>query len=209
MIKILISDSDYSHSIGVKDSILSANSDLSSGNIDIRYESLNDSLIYASEQKIKCVVRSTIGVAGEITNALEYYKMGIQVFMPMGSNTHGELTALTSIPCIVTSGAGGVANNTGFGEGIEFFDDDNGTPGDASSFSNGVIAGKLFKIKVERNCDWWEARYCARTTASGNGVWNKNDGYGIIDVDAAINYSGEIIDNPYFSVDKRILFLYI
>lgn len=65
------------------------------------------------------------------------------------------------------------------------------------SYSVPYIAGKLAYIKERRtvlygSCSWWEARYCARVTASGNNIRDLINGYGIINVNEAINYQGSI-----------------
>ena len=48
-----------------------------------------------------------------------------------------------------------------------------------------------------RNCSWWEARYCARKTASQKGIWDKYNGYGLINVADAIAFNGTIPLDPY------------
>lgn len=130
-------------------------------------------------------------------------------FFSMGSNTFEEITSLTEEepPNMVLSGAGDAEarNNTGYGNGLEFWDIDlsNEYPEDASSYSNGVVFGKLLKIKDTLNCTWWEARYRARATALQtesnrlNAGWDLYNGYGKIDVAKAIAYKGVIPIDPY------------
>ena len=106
---------------------------------------------------------------------------------------------------IVTCGAGVASatnNQTGYGNGLEFWDRESvGAAGTAeSSYSNGVIAGKLYSIKAALGCNWWEARYRARMTASNGGSWNKYDGYGVINVSAAIAYGSGIAEDPYLPI---------
>jgi hypothetical protein len=73
----------------------------------------------------------------------------------------------------------------------------------SQSYSTPYIAGKISFIKdsvsnrYSRECSWWEARYRARMTASGGGVFDTISGYGRIDVMAAINYRGNIPDDPF------------
>jgi hypothetical protein len=93
----------------------------------------------------------------------------------------------------VTSGGGTTQNDTAYGDGLEFWDDGSG----GSSAANGRIAGKLLKIKHSRGGSWWDARYAARQTASNGGVWDKFNGYGKIDVAAAIAYGGSIPADDY------------
>lgn len=139
---------------------------------------------------------SYAGVENQVSVAQNVWP-DVLLCMPLGSNNYEELFHLSSIPVIVTVGAGDTQNRTAYGLGLEFWDDDNGASGDISSYSNGLIAGKLLKVKETRSCGWWEARYCARITASNNGVWDKFNGYGKIDVSAAVAFSGEIIPDPY------------
>ena len=111
-------------------------------------------------------------------------------------------------PVIITSGAGDeeLRNNTSYGKGLEFWDQDLNTPTpaeDQSSFSNGYVLGKLLKIKDTLNCTWWEARYRARITADRTepnrvtSSWDLRNGYGKINVDAAIAYTGLVPSDPY------------
>lgn len=134
-------------------------------------------------------------------------------FYPLGSNTFQELTNLTNEepPIIITSGAGDTEakNNTGYGKGLEFWDDDLDTSAapDLSSYSNGVVLGKLLKIKDTLECTWWEARYRARATATQtednrlNLGWDLYNGYGKINVANAIAYKGVIPLDPYIYPD--------
>ncbi len=60
-----------------------------------------------------------------------------------------------------------------------------------------AVAAKIGKIMRERDCGFWEARHCARETASAGGTHDVTTGFGEIDVDAAIAYSDPIPDDPY------------
>lgn len=60
-----------------------------------------------------------------------------------------------------------------------------------------VVAAKLNKIMRERDCGFWEARYCARETGSEDGTHGNTTGYGSIDVDAAIAFADSVPDDPY------------
>jgi hypothetical protein len=134
----------------------------------------------------------TTDLAGNISSAQSFYRSNIQCCMPLGSNDYIELLSPASIPVIITSGAGDTQNRTAYGNGLEFWD-----VADTSSESCCVVAGKIYKIQRSLNCSWWEARYRARMTASNNGVWDKFNGYGKINVNSAISYAGEIIPDPY------------
>lgn len=189
--RIYISDTLEDHYELIKDAlIVGYGSDISS-----RIEMFEDGIALCLEtlQIITgtLAVRSATGVENTVSDAQDVWP-DVLLTMPLGSNDYVELSALDSIPVIVTVGAGDTQNRTAYGNGLEFWDVES-----HSSYSNGLIAGKLLKIKEERDCDWWEARYCARMTASNNGTWDKFNGYGKIDVTAAINYSGEIIPDPY------------
>ena len=63
-------------------------------------------MIYADSVGAEMVVRSTTGLSGFVSDAETYYPEGILCFVPLGSNTYEELTAVTSSPVIVTCGAG-------------------------------------------------------------------------------------------------------
>lgn len=120
-------------------------------------------------------------------------------FMPLGSNSFVPLTNPTTIPSgIVTCGAGDVGyedqNNTAYGYGIEFWDND-GTPSagaDVSSYSTGIICGKMLKIKDANAESWASTRerarlYADRAEANRTGdPWDYYNGYGIINVANAI-----------------------
>jgi hypothetical protein len=161
-----------------------------------------------SDSNIIAILRSYTGVSGYVTSAQNVYPR-VSTFFPLGSNNFELLSVFQNEepPVIVTSGAGDYEekNNTGYGNGLEFWDRDNNwnDGGDESSYSNGYVLGKLLKIKDMRNCSWWEARYIARMTADRtesnrqNWLWDLRNGYGKINVEKAINYKGFIPDDPY------------
>lgn len=60
-----------------------------------------------------------------------------------------------------------------------------------------VICAKINKIMEGRSCGVWEAVYAAQETGSNAGVFSSNNGYGKIDVAAAIAFAGAIIDDPH------------
>jgi hypothetical protein len=147
------------------------------------------------------MVCSYTGASNRIQIAQDNYP-DVTLVMPAGSNTPGSMVFNKTIPqVLISTGGGDVANETGIN--IEFFDNDyttaETTPDeqDLSSFSNGYIAGKLLYIMDARHCSSWEARYCARMTGSEGGVWNNNNGYGIINVANAIAYNGSIPTDPF------------
>lgn len=161
-------------------------------------ENISSSLDLSLQIGARALVRSLTGLNSYISTAQNLYP-NTQVFMPLGSNSDIEITNPSYISCIITTGAGDIDNDTAYGNGLEFWDDDlDGNVNiDSSSFANGVVAGKILYIKETLNCTWWEARYRARMTASNNGNWNKYSGYGKIDKYAAVNWIGVIPEDPY------------
>jgi len=176
-----------------------------------------------TDSDVKILIRSTTGVASYVEKAKEIYP-DVLTFFPLGSNTFENLTIFDDKepPVIVITGAGDTENqnNTGWGNGLEFWDDDLdlGTP-DLSSYSNGYIAGKLFFISQaimytedSERPRLWVARWRARITASRTeitrlaNIWDSRNGYGKIDIVKAITYDGIIPFDPY--LEPNIFDLY-
>ncbi len=208
MAKILIADTVPAHYNAIISAINSGyGSDITS-QIKVM-ATLNSCIAEAnSDENIISIIRSYTDLSSAVPLLTPLYNR-VLGFYPLGSNTFQQLNVFTNEepPVIVTSGAGDLENqnNTGYGKGLEFWDYDLDTSqaGDLSSFSNGVIAGKLLKIKDTLQCSWWEARYRARATALQtesnrlNNGWDLYNGYGKIDVDKAIAYKGVIPLDPY------------
>ncbi len=161
------------------------------------------SITEAAGSGFQIYIKSCAGMAGQINEAQLNYG-SIQTIMPAGANSPGEIfdsNGGQNLPSIIVTGGGD--DNNEDADDIEFFSNDPITPEtipdelDLSSFANGFIAGQIAYIANQRDCSIWEARYCARRTGSESGVWNEINGYGKIDVNAAINYSGEIPVDPY------------
>jgi hypothetical protein len=200
-IRIVISDNVLiGHPETIREAIIAADPAITTAMIEIRTGGFAADILHVFSINAEAVVRSLDGIQGNIVDAQKYYPL-IQSFIPLGSNSSEQLTLTPdSIPTIITSGAGLVQNETGWGNGLAFWDDDTTreTPETfESSFSNGTICGKLFAIKDAVGCGWWEARYRARMTASNGGVWDLHNGYGKIDVAASIAYAGVIIPDPF------------
>lgn len=212
MIRILIADENSSHAGDIKTAIAAA---YGGGGVEpiedqIQVVSTWEAAVTEAESNddIIALLRSYTGVEAIVSDAEALYPR-VQCFFPLGTNFFMYLDALTSIPVVVTSGAGDTEyenkNNTGWGPGLEFWDNDltQSSGGDASSFSNGYVLGKLLKIKDTLDCSWWEARYRARMTADRpednreTWFWDLRNGYGIINVAAAIGFDGDIPDDPY------------
>jgi len=197
-IRIVVSDGDADHAAAVKAAIsLGYGSDISA-EIEVRLEGGDTSLAYAASIGAPMVVRSTTFLKAHIPYAEDVYPDVLMV-MPYGSNFHVDGSwYLDHLDLIVSTGAGDDACETLYGAGLEFFDEDPIViEPDQASFSNGYIAGKLLKIKDQRAGSWWDARYAARQTASKNGIWDLLDGYGKIDVAAAVAFSGSLPADPY------------
>jgi hypothetical protein len=188
-IRLIISDSDSAHAADVRTATVHGYDDasFSAANIEIRIEAFTTSLAYAVTNSADMVVRSDTGLTGYTTAALAQYPTVICV-VPLGSNTYAEIATPTSVPAIVVTGAGDTQNRTAYGPALEFWDDDypvHGAPWE-SSYSNGIIAGKLLRIKDYFDCGWERARDIARTYASGAGTRTDINGYGQIDLAAAL-----------------------
>jgi len=209
MVRIIVSDTALgAHANAVKAAIsLGYGSDIAS-QIEIRTGGLSADLAYADSIGAIAVVRSTTGYSSYNSLALLYYPR-IQVFMPLGNNSFIELS--TSLSSIISSGAGDAENknNTAYGNGLEFWDNDYETSvsADISSYSNGVVAGKLLKIKDTLSLDWITAREYAQETADRfednrtmGTKWHKYNGYGKINILNAINYNTVMIDKT-FNID--------
>lgn len=208
---VIINDSWWeTHGIYIKQAILLAYPELGENDI-INFTSYNEAKQFAiNNQNVEALIRSTTGVANYINDAWQLYPR-ILYFFPMGSNSFTELNIFSfeEPPVIVTTGAGDEEgrNNTGYGKGLEFWDWDltqtEEPSEDQSSFSNGIILGKLLKIKHTLNCTWWEARWRARITADRTEPnrethpWDKKNGYGRINVQRAISFKGLIPPDPY------------
>ena len=225
---LVIADPSWgTHGKYIKQAILTAYPELPEANIygwsELQnMEDVIDFYLVPRAGVVDAIIESTTTTIYNYAIADQLYKYtGYKTlcFSPMGGtiNTHEEVAIFTenAPPCIVPSGAGDVGfedrNNTSYGKGFEFWDNDlvADAGGDASSFSNGIILGKLLKIKDTLNCSWWEARFRARATADRNepnrnnidtidGIhWCKENGFGIINVANAIAYTGDIPLDPY------------
>ena len=93
-----------------------------------------------------------------------------------------------------------------FGPALEFWEIIN-----VGGFANNsdavpVAAARLLQIKDALNCSWWEVRYRARITAIRTAIthpsgelWNEQNGFGRIDVTAAVAFSGTIPPDPFLN----------
>lgn len=169
----------------------------------IRGNGISDGFQYADNTNLGALIYSYSGLPGLIANALTIYPT-TQMFMPLGSNDPVLISNPSTIPVIITCGAGSTHNITGYGPGLEFWDDEqSGSIAIQSSLSNGKIAGKIMQIRQTLNCGFWEARFRARYTADrnetrrpANTLWTQEDGFGKINVAAAI-----ALDASFFCMD--------
>lgn len=172
----------------------------------IRGRGLTDGFQFATNTEVGALIFSYGGLPFHISQAMNIYPT-TQMFMPLGSNTSELLPNPSTIPVIITCGAGDTHNITGYGPGLEFFDTEvSGNPAIQSSLSNGRIAGKIMNIKNTLNCTFWQARYRARITADrtilthpDGEYWNEQNGFGKINVAAAIAYVGSIPADPWIN----------
>jgi len=172
-----------------------------SDDILIRYDQgYYADLAYADANNIEMLVRSMAGLFSTTVVLAAAHYPNLQCFYPLGSNQYIELSFLSAVPLIIPCGAGDTQNRTGYGNALEFWDVEEEDEGFQSSYSPGRICGKLGRIKDALNCSTWEARYRARMTTGQS--WTKYNGYGRIDVDAAIAYEGEIPTDPYLPVPQ-------
>lgn len=215
MARILIADSNSGHANTCKAAISSGYGSDISADITIVADLSTAISTATSDTDVVAILRSYAGVATDSVLIAALYPRVIG-FYPLGSNTNELLTVFAEEEppySVVPSGAGDTENknNTGYGNGLEFWDDDLdlGTP-DLSSYSNGVILGKLLKIKDTLSCDWWEARFRARATATQtednrlNAGWDIYNGYGKIDVSKAVAYKGMIPTHTFYYEDLEI-----
>ncbi len=200
--RIIISDFTlHGHPEIIRDAVSTGYGEDVSSNIEIRNFGFSEDIAYAAQIGAEALIRSTTGLSSHIDQALQYYILNdIQTFMPLGSNDHIRIDSPSEIPVIITAGAGTEENQTAFGPALEFFDNYT-EEGEAnlSSFSNGIILGKMLRIKDELQCSWWEARWRARQTAGSPGAQcrSEQNGYGKINVQNALQYKCDIPADPY------------
>lgn len=196
---IMISDAQLgAHAENVRDAFLYGYGDGWTGEtITIKADGFLEDLQYAYDNNFSLFIRSTTGMESKIPSAALVYP-AVQLFMPAGSNSHYQIYNSSGVlPVIVSTGGGDIENETAWD--IEFFAPDpfSPEPADTSSYGNGVVAGQICKIRDLLQCSFWEARHRARATASNNGRWGAENGYGLINVEAAVSFFGVIPPDPY------------
>jgi len=220
MIRIIISDEFGQHGTDIRTSICNGYGSNISSTIQIVPYFGSAYLETQNNPDVIAFIRSTAGISSYVETLGSIYPR-VQSFFPMGNNIFIQLNIFSSWypPVVIPSGAGDFMpvdfpdpipdrNNTTYGNGLEFWDRDLSVDDseDQSSFSNGYILGKLLKIKDTLGCNWWQARYRARMTAYNlepnreTYPWDLRNGYGRIDVNAAIAYVGTIEIDPYIPI---------
>lgn len=145
--------------------------------LQLRVETLQSSFVYAYANGTKMIIRSTSGLSTGNRLQPSYYP--IQLVMPAGSNSYVQVYfSGGTLPATIVTGAGDLANETGYD--IEFYSADpiyNDTQ-DYSSFSNGYIAGAIYGIAEHTDGSIWTARYLLRQILGD--TWTNTNGYGKI-----------------------------
>ncbi len=221
--RIVISDTDIlGHGNTIKESIKLAYDSLVDEDFCFADDLDGAYVIASANNDVVAIIESQTSSSSYSELALDIYEdldKRVLMFAPLGGNENlfeeVSIYQENAPEVIVTSGAGDVGyedrNNTSYGKGLEFWDNDlaQDEGADQSSYSNGIVLGKLLKIKDTLNCSWWEARYRARATAdrtepNRNNIdtitgisWCKYNGFGRINVENAIAYTGSIPNDPY------------
>lgn len=226
MIRVIVNDvPGTEHATGVASAIIYGYNGLEdkqkypnidiSDQIAIRPGSFDQTVEFAKgNSDIIAIVRSTSGIKYMVDAAKTVYPR-VQSFVPMGSNSFYDMKLFTdpNPPVIVTCGCGDDENrnNTGYGNGLEFWDTDwqwAGGP-DASSYANGWIAGKMLRLYDElkklanTGQTWWDARFLLRTGCwriepnRTTYEWDFFNGFGRPNLDQALS----LIDNIFIPPD--------
>jgi hypothetical protein len=163
-----------------------------SGHIVTYQSSVAACVSYAITNSYDAIVRSYSGIWSYKLEWDTAWNAGILVGHAHGSNSHINTNSGKDIwGSPILCGAGNGSNQCSYGNDLEFYDSPTEvqSPPFAESWSTPIVAAKILQIMIAKNCTAKEARYIyARATAS-NPTWDQNDGFGIIDVDAAIAYT--------------------
>lgn len=204
-IRVLISDDavDSAHALNVRAAVLSGYGEgLSAEEIEITTLTGQDLFDYSGVLgSVQAIVRSMGGI--EDYQSLADVHPELFVCMPLGSNDSVELLTPAHMGSVIACGGGATENETGWGHGIEFWD--NGINGNnVSSYATGRIAGKILKILDSGDNAGMPRinRYRAKLTASNGGVWDEHNGYGQINVGAA---SAQTLWNAYFPSSHEVV----
>lgn len=129
-----------------------------------------------------------------------FWNLGNCYVCALGPNSNLRISVpLQNSICI---SAGPVDRRTlAFGPALEFWEIQT-----ENSWATPVAAARLLQIKDTLQCSWWEVRYRARITAIRTNIthpsgelWNEQNGFGRIDVAAAIAWTGTIPPDPFLN----------
>jgi len=228
MIRVIVNDQPGTeHAIGVRAAVIAGYNCLAdklkypdidiSDQVEIMAGSFGQIVEYSKlDRNIVAIARSTSGIRYMVDAAKTVYPR-VQCFIPMGSNTFYDMKIFTDPvpPVIMTCGCGDdeSRNNTGYGNGLEFWDMDWTWVGgqDASSFSNGWICGKMLRLYDEIRksrivSDWWEPRYLMRQGCwrlepnRAAEPWDIKNGYGRPNLDEGLRLIDTMFipEDPYY-----------
>jgi len=163
-----------------------------SGHIVTYQASVAECVSYAIANGYDAIVRSYTGVWSYKLEWDAAWAAGILIGHAHGSNSHVNTNSGYDIwGSPILCGAGNGSNQCSFGNDLEFYDSPKEiqTSPFAESWATPIVAAKILQIAISKNITTRQARYLyARATAGGNGSWTQNDGFGVIDVAAAIAY---------------------
>lgn len=208
MQNVIIYSLGLEHDNDVKESFIrgyNANGARYGGHIDIiSFTNLDNAMFHASTNNYQYVIYSAVGLSS-LTGTINNYYPNVICFIPTGNNSHikvfNQSILDNNFSAVVTGCANNLGNNV-TGYNVEFIDKDPISSNHLSSYSNGYIAGKMAYIKDWYNCSDWEARYIARQTASRSNNFTDEDGFGIINLNAAINTYVDIQQDQILNLNE-------
>jgi len=196
--KVIVSGYGGQHDLDVKNAFLigynSHNGTSFTGDIILHSYNLEASFEYAVANDYDLIIRSTSALPIGLYLAPSYPT--VELVMPAGSNSFTQtfFGDVINSPVVIT-GAGVDSNQTAYK--LEFFSIDP-IGENASSYSNGYIAGQLAFIANTRDCIFDSTRTLARLTGSENGTLDLYNGFGKIQIDQIIS-SALPVELAFFS----------
>jgi hypothetical protein len=177
--KVIISGYGGQHDLDVKNAFLIGYSSYDqtpfSGDVILYSNTLQSSFNFAVANDYDLIIRSTSGLSTGLRLAPDY--PSIELVMPAGSNVYTQVFFgdVSTSPVVIT-GAGEDSNQTGYK--LEFYGIDPISTTNASSYSNGYIAGQIAFISNTLNVSFDSARTLSRAKGSENGSWDFYNGFG-------------------------------
>lgn len=151
---------------------------------------------------------------GNIFNAAEdYWYRNILNVVAHGQNASVQINYQEVEPWVRVAaiGTNGQNNNTSYGAGLDFVEMTNDEPFvclvPCQSSATPNVTAKLWVIKhrLDSICacdtDWFYIYDRARRTASNGFSWNERTGYGVINVNSAVLYSGTLSSNDWITYE--------